>query len=146
MEGVRAGEQIENTRQNRLIAQLADLVAFDLAMATLQSLNFLSNLLCGGRVGLHLALQLIDLVVVSLQRLHDAIFELIDYHEVGEPGQQIVDFQQRTFFQQRDRSVDISALLWSTAPRSVYLDQIPRDDQPELLLHALLGLVRGILR
>ena len=106
-----AGEEVEDAAENGLVAELADLVAAQLSVARLEPADLDADLFGGGGVVVHLLLQLVDARVVVLERLHDLVLEAIDDHEVGEPGQQVIDLQQRTLLQQRDGSVHVSLLL-----------------------------------
>lgn len=111
VEGVGAGEEIEDAAENGLVAELADLVAAQFSVSRLESSDLEPHLLGGGGVVVHFLLQLVDARVVVLERLDDLVLEAVDDDEVGEPGEEVVDLQQRALLQQGDGRVDVSLLL-----------------------------------
>lgn len=64
MERVITREEIEHTRKDWVIAELASLISTNLTMTALQTSNLGSNRFCRGSEKLHFALQFINTTII----------------------------------------------------------------------------------
>ena len=120
MEDMRTREEVEGSAQNRLVAGLTALSTTDGSIASIETLDVLTDLLCAGLVSLHLLLEaslhtearylhIVDLLVVILKGLDDGTLEVLDGREVGEERKNVLN-SQRTLIQQGNGGSSILVL------------------------------------
>ena len=94
MEGVLTWEDIELSREERLVADRTLLCRVDGDEALLQCGDILLDSLRVARGLIHLRLQRVDVRGVVLERRTYLVLEVINHYEVGEERQDVFDLQE----------------------------------------------------
>lgn len=94
MERVLAWEDVELPREKGQITAAALLACVDDDEAIAQVGNVALDRFCAPSRLVHVVLEPFDVRRVALERRADLVLEVVDDHEVGEEGKDVLDFEQ----------------------------------------------------